>query len=418
MNNTRDFSNFSSREDLFSLNESDLDRIISEESGIPMMGMPTPPAQSNDSVTVNQPSRVETVYKEYNEVLDQLDDNSNVTTNTQDFYNEQPINTNTNNIEENVTDVNNVDPFSIAFELVKQMDLIRLPDNLDSLDEDTLRYYANVTKEIQREEAIESIIESVSHDPYISDLITYALDGGSYVDMPRMQNIIDSRMSYENLDLSKESLQRKIVQKYLSEGLDPKDDRDRRLLELIPSQIQLHAHNGTLRKEAEIARNHFLNQIAAAQQEEYDRTQQLIQEEQERKRQEELELKQWDEQFRKTLAERNWSEDKKQSIKNELKPVTLSNGQTIPSWQLKQEMIFESPELFQMYLDFVSKFDFNQGKFITDNNDNIKTSPVVQQLLENYNKKQTFSSKNNVNNQSPQKENIKRVVDPKKEFFF
>jgi hypothetical protein len=43
--------------------------------------------------------------------------------------------------------------------------------------------------------------------------------------------------------------------------------------------------------------------------------------------------------------------------------VTLQDGNRVPLWQYKQEMIFDNPVLFQYFLDFMAMFDHTKGQF-------------------------------------------------------
>lgn len=176
-----------------------------------------------------------------------------------------------NNNQEDSYDDN--DLYVAAFDIIKELDLIRLPEDVDysKLDAATLVALKEETLEMQRQEAYDYMRQEVGHDPYVLELLDYSYQGGKFVDVPKMVGILQRDVDYRTLDLSKETTQKELLKRYLSNGLNPNIDRDKKLLEFIPNQINEMIKNKVLRQEAEKARSFFLEQSNIEKQKEYQR---------------------------------------------------------------------------------------------------------------------------------------------------
>lgn len=293
--------------------------------------------------------------------------------------------------DNNDVEATNVDEVGVtAFELLKELDLIRIPDNAE-LTVETLKEFADNTRVQQFNEAIDFIKTSASHDPYMADLIEYALEGRGFADIPYFQETLGTEKFYSDLDLTVVNNQEQIVYDYLTQGLNPEDKRDKQLLALIPNQIEGFKKNNTLANEAEEARKTFVEQEKRLQQEEYDR---VVNEraEQEQRLVVQKELEQvWDKEFRKVLDSNLYSKEQKEIIGKRSYEVVKYNGIEMLDWQMRQNVVMDNPALFQKMLLFlagvdVEKKSHNDSKMKDENIDNLPKS-TVNKIIDRLNKK-------------------------------
>jgi hypothetical protein len=166
----------------------------------------------------------------------------------------------------------------IALEFIKEMDLLRLPENSNftELTPEAVQYYKEQTEFAKREEALNFLRNNVSHDPHMTQLFDYAYTGGDYADIPRMRQLIDTEIDYKSLDLSDSEIQKEIVGMFLTEGLDPSNLQHSRLIDNIPNQVKNYESQLKLKDEAELARNYFVEKAQEKQYHERLRVQQQI----------------------------------------------------------------------------------------------------------------------------------------------
>ena len=413
--------------DYASFDETELDRIIQSESVEPS----TSPSTRETNKEGNLPSPSFDPYQAaFNEILaaetgDDIGVKVQQPVKTGDPYvddfflteQEEQEEEQLNSAPEDIEEI--TDPYQLTIKLASELDLLRLPDDikLEDLSADDLRFYANETRKIQYEEVIEDIRNNVANDPYMSDLIDYAIEGRGFADLPKMQTILDTEMRYEALDTTDVKVQKALVNRYLKEGLDPNNPRDNQFLNLIPTQINTFENNLTLRAEAEKAKQFFIMKQQARRDEEFKRVEELrLQEEQEQERIVE-ENKQWDSDFKRALKESKMSDSRKNDIIAQTRPYHYNDG-IVPLWKIKQDLIFSDPVLFQQYLAFVSNFDENQKQF-TSSPTKEKNS-IVDQITNNLNKKgDTSGNVNRSQGQDYSKKTTKRnTFDPRKEQFY
>lgn len=413
------------------LSMSDLDDIISSETrsqNLPVEQPNNTPAPQQQQ----QPSRIDykdtPEYKAHSDLLNNLDadaQNSNVPVKQydDDFYADDdlfaPVRDNKpEQREDTKPSLNeNSSPYEIALNLAQELDLIRVPNDIKEINADTLRYLADVTKEEQFNEAIEHIKYNISDDPYFSDLIDYALEGGRFADLPKMQQILRNEYDYATLDVNNTDVQKLLVKKFLSEGLDPNDPRDKELLNLIPVRINQMINQLTLAGKAREAQQYFVERQQQIRDEEYQRVAELRQDELDRQLAADEENRRWNYEFSKVLQNSKLSDSKKQVIKEQFHSYELEDGTVLPLWQIKQKDIYSDPVLFAHYLNFLSGYDAEQRKFV--NTPTVQKNTILEEIENNLNKKSQNGSgnSNRVNMQDPNRK-TNNVVDPRKDLFY
>ena len=229
------------------------------------------------------------------------------------------------------------------------------------------------------------------------EMLEYSRQGGKFADLPRMKEVLESEIDYTSLNLDDVTTQKNLVYQFLSDGLDPNNPKDARILNMIPGQIEELSKELKLKNEALNAQRYFLNIIEEERQLEYQRIEQAKQQDYIRQQQEQAEIDKWDREFRQALESSKWTNEKKQAVINESGYIALNDGRRMPLWQYKQEIIFNNPALFQQFLDFTSKFDVKTGQF----SDVVKQSSeqsAVKTILDRINKKgQNFNKTQEVN---------------------
>jgi hypothetical protein len=281
--------------------------------------------------------------------------------NQNQFQNEEPQQ------QENIDNSQNngEDQYILAFNLLQDLDLLRLPQNFDvsSVDAESLSLYAQATRAEQEEDALQFVRERAYKDPLVGQLFDYGFYGAEFADLPQMYGTLRQQYDYNNYDLSTEEAQEVIVKMYLSDGLDASNARDKKMLAYVPKQISQYKDENKLKKEAQVAKKYFVDQAKAQADALQKQTIQLMQEEEQRLAMEARAQVEWNQGFQRALDESKWSDGKKSSIIQENQIVKLDNGEEMPVWQYKQNIIFNDPRLFQQFLDFTSRYDVATNTF-------------------------------------------------------
>jgi len=308
-------------------------------------------------------------------------------------------------------------PHKDIFEIAKEIGVLHIPKGFDTsnMDAKKLQQLADITNRFRLESIHERYKQEIAHDPYMLEMLEYSRQGGKFADLPRMREILDSEIDYSSLNLDDEEVQKNLVYQFMSYDLRPEDEKDARLLAMIPSRIDELGRQLKLKNEAINAQRYFLNIIDKEREEEYVRLERDKQEEQKRLQQERYEADKWDKDFRKALQDSGWSADKKAAIETEAGFITLDNGTRMPLWQYKQQIIFNNPRLFQHFLDFTSKFDLRNGF-----NKQIYQNPEqdsVNEILSRINKKGQSFDRTQMEPLNPNNKNRPRVVNLDEEWF-
>ena len=250
----------------------------------------------------------------------------------------------------------------------------------------------------------------------MQDLFEYAYEGRDYADLPRMRQLIDEEINYQALDLSDQEIQRELVGMFLSEDLNPNDAKDSRLLSFIPSQVEQLSKDERLRDEASVAQAYFIDKAMDKQDQERMRVANNIERDYQARLNQERANTQWNKDFRQVLSDSTWSQDRKNAVISESQNYLVGQqGQRVPIWEHKHQMIMNDPTLFQHYLDFVSKLDHNTGNFNGYGVNQSKNESVAEMLQRIANKQEgTGNNNRSVTPQNPNKKTVAPVMNPYK----
>jgi hypothetical protein len=370
----------------------DLDSIIANEAqGVESNSMPQPtntgntPTVGGNTSNNNQPQMpaVDPYQEEMTKILEQETSESYTDTtkhyleddnhfNNDDYQmpadnNQQPQQPQgANQPTEDQNQTNNdqeADPYEIAFDLLQEMDLIRLPEGITNLNAEEIEYYKEQTLIDQREEALHYLRSRVQHDPKMLDLFDYVMDGAEYADLPTYRALTEVEIDYENANIEDVNVQKDLVYQYLRNGLDVNDPKNKEIIEFIPDKIEKLEDTNKLKEKALVAREYFVNLVRERKQQERQRA---LQQKEAYEREQELLYQQnleWDRLFRQSLTQRKWSDAKKNAVVKENTVINLEDGSQLPLWEYKRQIIFNDPYLFQQFLDFTASFDLNSGDF-------------------------------------------------------
>lgn len=320
---------------------------------------------------------------------------------------------------ENQNNNNQVDAYDVAFDLIQEMDLLRLPEGIQSLTPEEIEFYKEQTLIQQREEALEYLRSQISHDPYMLEIFDYTMMGRDFADITTFKALNNVEINYETLNINDEETQKELVRQYLSSDLNPADKKDRELLSYIPEKIEKLLDSGELKGKAIEARDHFVNQVRKQKEFEFQKAIELREASEYEAWLEQQEQLQWDQEFREILHQRPWSDAKKHQVIKENQLIELEDGSRIPLWDYKRQIIFSDPYLFQQFLDFTAKLDLQQGDFVgldyTDEPDLSKST--INKILERaVQKSQTARNSSAGKKPNFEKQNTKQVADPNQWF--
>lgn len=362
-----------------------------------------------------------------NEMLSILNNDIN-TSNVEENYNVDPnIVQSHNTVDQyykpgNDVEAGGVDPYALAFDLIQEMDLIRLPEGIGSLSQEEINFYKEQTLIQQRDEALEFLRSQVSHDPFMLEIFDYTMVGGNFADIPTFKALTNVEIDYETININDEDNQRGLVAEYLSSDLNPNSKKDRELLSYIPEKIERLYETGTLKQKAIEAKDHFIGRLQQEKEYEFQKAierRQAFDYEQWREQQEQF---QWDKEFKDTLIARKWSDAKKHNVVKESQMIQMEDGTTMPVWEYKRQIIFTDPYLFQQFLDFTSKLDLQQGDFINvEQSDEPDVSQsTINKILERAAQKSQTANRNSSTTNNKQTYNkqteVRQVADPNQWF--
>jgi len=384
----------------------DLDNILLEESKEAQNNSVQPTTQqpiedrfayediTEPTTTSNQDIRVDRAdgFSKENDILSQaLEDATAI---TGDEVTTEPVtnNTPTQQVENNTqtTTTEGTDPILTALTILDEFGIINFQASENQeISENMLVDIKNDIMSHNYKVALEDIYNDIE-DRDMLTLVSYAIEGGRFVDLPKMKNQVEDNLNWREYPISNITNQKRIVKRYLSKDLNPNDKSHKALISLIPTKIENLVKEMKLKDMAVEAKEFYVNESRRRIEEEATRVIQLKQQEDQRKIEYQETVRRWNQSFENILRERKWSEDKKRTILNETKRLQLQNGGTIPTWKYKQDLILSDPALFQIYLDFISNFDLNNKKFKMKNGSPSTTEATT--LLERIKKKSSQAS--------------------------
>ena len=253
--------------------------------------------------------------------------------------------------------------YAAAIQLAQENGLLNIPEEMEgNITNEVWQDLLQKNEAARQQQTINNIRQSAG-DPKIVELLDYVMNGGTWYGFNEMQETIQEEIDITSLDASKEEDQRYLIELYLSDGLDASNPAHVRRLQNIDNEVNTafdRLENDALSKEAKaylLNKNAIEKQGIAEQQKAYQQQQQEEANRQEQARQN------WNNQFKTTLNDRNWSQDKKNSVVSQFDIVQLDNGSEMEMWQYKFDAIWRDPQATQIFMNFISDFDPNSLKF-------------------------------------------------------
>jgi hypothetical protein len=154
----------------------------------------------------------------------------------------------------------NPDIYNAALQILREQNILNIPDELTELDENTLNELIEYDQELRNQQALE-FIKSQASDPRLAELIDYTISGGTYEDALTMKEIIDEQYDYATMDTESEYGQRMLIEMYIREGLNPDNPVDQRRLQRLDSEIDSYIYNNEGEELAGEAKNYFLEKL-------------------------------------------------------------------------------------------------------------------------------------------------------------
>jgi len=284
----------------------------------------------------------------------------------------------------------NPDIYNAALQILREQNILNIPDELTELDENTLNELIEYDQELRNQQALE-FIKSQASDPRLAELIDYTISGGTYEDALTMKEIIDEQYDYATMDTESEYGQRMLIEMYIREGLNPDNPVDQRRLQRLDSEIDSYIYNNEGEELAGEAKNYFLEKLEYMKEVEFQKAQEREMEMQNYQRQKLQQEQFWIDNFKNSLEEKPWSNTKKQEIVSQFDIVQLDNGAEMELWKYKWNKIWEHPDLTQTFMDFLSDLDPYSLEF--KNRSTPVQKQVTNKILEIVNNKKTVSNK-------------------------
>lgn len=291
---------------------------------------------------------------------------------------------------------------SDLLDIIRQEGLLYIPDDFEGdLTEDALENFKEQTREMMKQEVIDSVREAYASDPYKLQLFDYFIFGESHVNVPVYQSILNNIKTLENLDLKNDDVKKSLLRSFLSDGLNQDNPSHRIMLGKVDAEIDQILASYDVDNRLSEAKTYFLNKNLVEKQKEEGRIVLEKQKEQQEQMAEQARMEKWHDDFYKTLQINKWSMDKKKAIyREQYEEVQFQDGSTAPVWYAKETMIKSNPELYQVYLDWLNtNFDLTTGKFKNNKQGDTDDSKVTRKILElaqkkNGGKKKSFESQN------------------------
>jgi hypothetical protein len=296
-------------------------------------------------------------------------------------------------VEEQVTEQQqpsyNDDVYSAALDVLKENNLLNIPDDIGDINQETWNELIEQNKQNQRD-AILNELRMNAADPKITELFDYVYQGGSWHGFEEMKQTINDEINIESLNAQEEDDQRYLIDSYLREGLDPQNPAHQRRIENIPNEVNNYFDRLEAEDIAQEAKNYFLNKV--------NEQKQIIEYQQQQAKEQELQQQQyqaqqqqeWINNFRQTLNEKNWSQNKKDNVVKQFDIVELDDGREMEMWRYKFNELWKNPNLTQVFIDFISDLDPHTLQFKSRGVPvNKQVTSTIQNLINN--KKQNRS---------------------------
>ena len=309
---------------------------------------------------------------------------------------EESIETNNEEKEEEVVDnTSNTygnDVYAAAIELAKENGLLNIPDNVGEITDEV---WQDIIKQNEYDRELRALnnVRMNAGDPKIVELLDYVMKGGTWYGAEEMKETIQEEIDISTLDVATEEDQRYLIEMYLSDGLDQNNPAHLRRLQNIDQEIN-NVFDRLEQDELAQEAKQFLLVRTNQQKENIARQQQAHVEQQRQQEQQQQQARQnWNNQFKESLNDRIWSQNKKDQVVSQFDIVQLDNGSEMEMWQYKFDAIWRNPKATQIFMDFLSDFDENTLQF--------------KQSGQSVNKQVTSTIKNLINQKSQTKSNTR-----------
>jgi hypothetical protein len=280
-------------------------------------------------------------------------------------------------VEEQVTEQQkpsyNNDVYSAALDVLRENNLLNIPDDIGDINQETWNDLIEQNKQNQRS-AILNEMRMNAADPKITELFDYVYQGGSWHGFEEMKQTINDEINIESLNTQEADDQRYLIDSYLREGLDPQNPAHQRRIENIPNEVENYFDRLEAEDIAQEAKNYFLGKVNEQKQMVAYQQQQAQQQELQQQQQQAQQQQEWINDFRQTLNQRNWSQNKKNNVVRQFDIVELDDGREMEMWRYKFNELWKDPNLTQVFIDFISDLDPHTLQF------NSRGVPVNKQV--------------------------------------
>lgn len=268
--------------------------------------------------------------------------------------------------EEEGEEENNQSEWSETFELLRDEGLLFIPDGLspDDLNEETLEELKAQTFALRDRQIYEARRDALSDDPYKQQVLDflYLTDGKG--NLPEYKETLDEIRDYSTIDIESEENQRAILKDFLTEGLDPENPAHKFRLSKVDDEVEEIISDMKGKNEAEKAKEYFTQKSLQKKQQLEQEAQARLAEEARAQEEARREAEMWHNQLQQTVLKQQWDETKKQEIlSQQYNQVQIEDGSYAPMWWVKENYIKRDPNLYSIYLDFLSSFDIEKGTF-------------------------------------------------------
>ena len=303
----------------------------------------------------------------------------------------------------------NNDVYSAALDVLRENNLLNIPDDIGDINQETWNDLIEQNKQNQRSTILNEMRMNAA-DPKITELFDYVYQGGSWHGFEEMKQTINDEINIESLNTQEADDQRYLIDSYLREGLDPQNPAHQRRIENVPNEVENYFDRLEAEDIAQEAKNYFLGKVNEQKQMVAYQQQEAQQQEFHHQQQQAQQQQQWINDFRQTLNEKSWSQNKKNNVVKQFDIVELDDGREMEMWRYKFNELWKDPNLTQVFIDFISDLDPHTLQF---NSRGVSVNKQVTSTIQNLiNSKQQNRSKGQYNDKRQSDSSIQNI-DPR-----
>jgi len=303
----------------------------------------------------------------------------------------------------------NNDVYSAALDVLRENNLLNIPDDIGDINQETWNDLIEQNKQYQRSTILNEMRMNAA-DPKITELFDYVYQGGSWHGFEEMKQTISDEINIESLNTQEADDQRYLIDSYLREGLDPQNPAHQRRIENVPNEVENYFDRLEAEDIAQEAKNYFLGKVNEQKQMVAYQQQEAQQQEFHYQQQQAQQQQQWINDFRQTLNEKSWSQNKKNNVVKQFDIVELDDGREMEMWRYKFNELWKDPNLTQVFIDFISDLDPHTLQF---NSRGVSVNKQVTSTIQNLiNSKQQNRSKGQYSDKRQSDSSVQRI-DPR-----